>query len=273
MTSTSHHATTPGAVYARDVLPGILDQVPQVKGMIHSVETAGTVDGPGVRFVIFTSGCPLKCQYCHNPDTRFQKYGKESDSHTLLSELARYRPFLLRAKGGLTISGGEPLVQPEFIQAIFQGARLMGLHTALDTTGYLENKASPELLAEVDLVLLDIKSWEPATYLKVTGQEIAPTLRFAERLATLKIPVWIRFVLVPGLTDARSNIEGVARYCAKLGNVERIDILPFHKMGEYKWKALGLPYPLYHTPEPDAEAVAAARELFVRHNPATLVKG
>lgn len=264
---------TPGARYAAETLPGILAAVPNVSGRIHSVESAGTVDGPGVRFIIFTSGCPLKCQYCHNPDTRFQKYGQDTDAHTLLSELARYRPFLLRAKGGLTISGGEPLVQPEFIQAIFAGARLMGLHTALDTTGYLESKASPELLSLVDLVLLDIKSWEPATYRKVTGQEIAPTLRFAERLASLNIPVWIRFVLVPGLTDARNNIEGVASYCAQLGNVARIDVLPFHKMGEYKWKALGLPYPLYETPEPAPEMVAEARAIFLHHNPKTMIKG
>lgn len=258
---------TPGARYQEEVLPNILASVSNVEGVIHSVETGGTVDGPGVRFVLFTSGCPLACQYCHNPDTRFQKYGKKTDSHAILRELARYRPFLKKAQGGITISGGEPLVQPDFIKSILQGARLMELNTALDTTGYLESRATPEIMALVDLVLLDIKSWEPATYRKVTGRDLTPTLRFAERLDREKIPVWIRFVLVPGLTDDAKNIEGVAKYCGTLGNLQRLEVLPFHNMGKYKWQSLGLEYALESTPEPSPEETDAIRQVFARHCP------
>ncbi|MCH8473595.1 MAG: pyruvate formate lyase-activating protein [Opitutales bacterium] len=258
---------TPGARYQQEVLPDILARVPNAEGVIHSVETGGTVDGPGIRFVLFTSGCPLACQYCHNPDTRFQRYGKKTDAHTIIRELARYRPFLKRANGGLTISGGEPLVQPEFIKAVLLGARLMELHTALDTTGYLENRATPDIMELVDLVLLDIKSWEPTTYRKVTGRDLTPTLRFAERLNRENIPVWIRFVLVPGLTDEAKNIEGVARYCSDLTNLQRLEVLPFHNMGKYKWQALGLEYHLETTPEPSTAETEAVRAVFARHCP------
>jgi len=159
-------------------------------------------------------------------------------------------------QGGLTISGGEALVQPAFTQRIFSAAKSLGLHTALDTSGFLGDHATDEYLKSVDLVILDIKSWDPETYRRVTKQEVGPTLRFAERLAAMNKPVWVRFVLVPGLTDAPANVEGVAEFVAPMKNVEWVEILPFHQLGAFKWKELGLDYQLADTPPASPELVA-----------------
>jgi len=212
-------------------------------GRVHSIETAGLLDGPGIRQVIFLSGCPLRCRYCHNPDTVDFSGGKLCSAEDLLADLARRRAFL--RKGGLTLSGGEPLVQTEFTKALLRGAKALGLHTAVDTSGYLGARVDDELIELTDLWLLDIKSFDPATYKKVTGVEVAPTLAFARRLAERKRPLWIRFVLVPGLTDEAANIDGVAGFVASLGSaVEHVEVLPFHKMGEAKWAACGVTYML-----------------------------
>lgn len=235
----------------------------QTAGYIHSVETCGTVDGPGLRYVLFTSGCPLRCQYCHNPDTQGRPSGELKTAENVLQDVLRYRNFIKR--GGLTISGGEPLMQADFIHAIFKGAKEAGLHTTLDTSGYLGKNASDALLENVDLVLLDIKSWNPSTYQFVTGVRLDPTIAFAKRLAELGKPVWIRFVLVPGLTDAESNIDGLARFVAGLAKAQRVEILPFHKMGERKYRELSIPYKLTATPTPSDEDVARARAIFARH--------
>ncbi|MDQ8205334.1 pyruvate formate-lyase-activating protein [Pelagicoccus sp. SDUM812003] len=232
-------------------------------GNIHSIETCGTVDGPGLRYILFLSGCPLRCQYCHNPDAQGRPRGELKSASDVLADVVRYKNFL--RKGGLTISGGEPLMQPDFLHAVFKGAKEAGIHTALDTSGFLGYKASDELLENVDLVLLDIKSWNPSTYREVTGVDLSPTLEFADRLSDMGKPVWIRFVLVPGLTDAESNIDGLAQYVSTLENVERVEILPFHKMGEDKYKRLGLPYQLENTPTPSAEEVERARCIFARY--------
>lgn len=230
-------------------------------GRVHSIETAGMLDGPGIRQVIFLTGCPLRCQYCHNPDTACFTNGTEQSAETLLSDIARRRHFLQH--GGLTLSGGEPLVQIGFVKTLLRGAKQLGLHTAVDTSGFLGARVDDELLALTDLWLLDIKSWMPETYRKVTGVELAPTLHFAQRLATAHRPMWIRFVLVPGLTDAEENIRGVADFTASLGRaVERVEVLPFHKMGEAKWEANGLPYTLHDTPPPTPEATESARAIF-----------
>ncbi len=233
-----------------------------VRGWVHSVETGGTVDGPGIRYVLFLAGCPLRCQYCHNPDTRHMHDGTPTFSTDVLAELASYAPFLKRAHGGLTISGGEPLVQPEFCAALFHGAKRLGLHTALDTSGFLGSHADDHLLADVDLVLLDIKAFKEATYRKLTGVPLRPTLEFAERLSLLRKPIWLRYVLVPGLTDDLQEVEGLAEFAAGLEVVERVDVLPFHKMGEFKWRELGLPYTLADTEPPSAELTARVRDLF-----------
>lgn len=233
-------------------------------GHIHSVETCGTVDGPGLRYVLFLSGCPLRCQYCHNPDTQGRPCGEVKTSREVLKDILKYRNYL--RSGGLTISGGEPLMQPEFVTSVLKGAKKAGLHTALDTSGFLGYKASDELLEQVDLVLLDIKSFNPVTYQKVTGVSLNPTLEFADRLDSLNKEVWMRFVLVPGLTDAESNVDGLAQYIATFDNVTRVEILPFHKMGESKYAAMGKPYLLGNTPEPTQAEIDRVRSIFARYN-------
>lgn len=231
-------------------------------GWVHSFETGSTVDGPGVRITLFMSGCLLRCQYCHNPDTWHLKDGHRVELQTAIRRLGDFAPMLRAMGGGLTISGGEPLVQAGFTKGLFAAAKRMSLHTALDTSGFLGVRADDELLANVDLVLLDIKSGDPATYLAVTGQELSPTLRFAERLAFLGKPVWVRYVLVPGLTDAPDNIGRVARFIGPMRNVERVEVLSFHQMGEFKWKSLGLEYRLGNVQAPSAEQVKMAIEMF-----------
>jgi pyruvate formate lyase activating enzyme len=234
-------------------------------GRVHSVETGGTVDGPGVRFVLFTAGCPLSCLYCHNPDCRAASSGRLTTAGAMVDEIGRYAEFLRRAKGGVTVSGGEPLSQPRFVQAVLEGCKALGLHTALDTSGFLGARATPALLEATDLVLLDIKSWEPRTYRRVTGVGIEPTIDFARRLARLGKPTWVRFVVVPGLTDAPGNVAGLAAFVATLSNVERVELLPFHKLGEYKWRALGLPYTLGATQPPTPEQLARVGDAFRAH--------
>ncbi|MER5267162.1 pyruvate formate-lyase-activating protein [Actinosynnema sp. NPDC002837] len=234
-------------------------------GAVHSWDLATAVDGPGTRFVVFTAGCPLRCLYCHNPETRFTRYGRRVTVNDVIAEIAKYRRFIEVAGGGVTVSGGEPLLQPEFTAELLHAVKDLGLHTALDTSGFLGDRATDQLLADTDLVLLDIKSWDPTTYRHVTGGEVQPTLRFARRLADLGKPMWIRFVLVPGQTDDPDNVDGIASFVATLPSVERVDVLPFHKMGAPKYEAIGLPFPLADTPTPDAELVERVRGQFAAH--------
>lgn len=233
-----------------------------VDGYIHSIESLGTVDGPGVRFVIFTQGCPHRCLYCHNPDTWRLKAGRLVASGELLDQIESTSGFLKRAGGGVTIGGGEPLAQPKFMASIFRGCKEMKLHTALDTTGYLGKKISDDQLADIDLVLLDIKSFEPETYRRVCGVDLQPTLDFARRLESLGRKMWIRFVLVPGLTDAPSNVEGLADFVASLKMVERVEVAPFHKLGEFKWQELRMRYELAATEPPTTESLLEVRRQF-----------
>lgn len=228
-------------------------------GYVHSLETAGTVDGPGVRFVLFVSGCPLQCQYCHNPDSQFLTQGKRMSVDEVMAEVKGVLPFIKR--GGLTISGGEPMMQPAFTHRIFKAAKALGLHTALDTSGYLGMQVSDEYLEAVDLVLLDIKSGDPDTYKTVTGRELQPTIDFARRLSAMGKPMWVRFVLVPGLTDSEDNVQKIANIISPLTNVERIEVLPFHKMGEHKWAANGLDYKLSATQPPSAAVIARTEQI------------
>lgn len=232
-----------------------------MEGWVHSTETFGTVDGPGIRYVLFLSGCPLRCQYCHNPDSWHRHDGSPAMVTDVLADISRYRGFI-RARGGVTLSGGEPLTQPRFCKAILQGCKAMGLHTALDTSGYLGDLADDELLADVDLVLLDIKAFSPKTYLALTGVELEPTLRFANVLAAQNKAVWLRYVLVPGLTDNLDEVAALARFAAQLGNVERVDVLPFHKLGEHKWRDRGLDYQLAGAKPPSQELLDEVRGIF-----------
>jgi len=225
-------------------------------GWVHSYETGSTVDGPGVRVTLFVSGCFLRCQYCHNPDTWHFRDGTRVTYANAERALASYAAPLKMMGGGLTISGGEPLAQPHFTRRLFAAAKSMGLHTALDTSGFLGARADDDYLSQVDLVLLDIKSWDPATYKRITQKDVQPTLDFAERLAGIGKPVWIRFVLVPGLSDDPANVAGLARFVAPMKNVEWVEVLPFHQMGAFKWKSLGLEYQLPDTEPPSPEIVA-----------------
>jgi pyruvate formate lyase activating enzyme len=217
-------------------------------GYCHSYETASRYDGPGLRVVLFVSGCLLRCTYCHNPDTWHLKDGTYFSADHVLRRLGDFAPALRSLGGGLTISGGETMVQLAFTRRIFAGAKELGLHTAIETSGFLGDRADESYLANIDLVLLDIKSSDPDTYRRVTGRDLAPTLRFAERLASMAKPVWVRFTLVPGETDDPANVEGIARFVAPMKNVEWVEVQPFHQMGSFKWKAMGLDYKLLDTP-------------------------
>jgi len=231
-------------------------------GFLHSFTTGATVDGPGVRVVAWTAGCNWRCQYCHNPDTWNMTNGMPVPLARATEELRKYRHGLKIMNGGLTISGGEPLMQARFVVKLFTAAKAMGIHTALDTNGYLGDRLSDAELQAIDLVLLDLKTWNPEKHRKLTGMDNAPTLDFARRLAAKKRPMWVRYVLVPGLTDDVKDIADIARFAASLGNVERVDVLPFHQMGQYKWKQLGMPYTLEKTEPPEPENVEWACEIF-----------
>jgi pyruvate formate lyase activating enzyme len=224
-------------------------------GYCHSYETSSRYDGPGLRIVLFVSGCLLRCTYCHNPDTWHLKDGTYVSADHVLRRLGDFAPALLPLGGGLTISGGEPMVQLAFTRRIFAGAKALGLHTAIETSGFLGVRADESYLSNIDLVLLDIKSSDPDTYRRVTGRDLAPTLRFAERLASLSKPVWVRFTLVPGETDDPANVDGIARFVAPMKNVEWVEVQPFHQMGAFKWKAMGLDYKLLDTPTAGRELV------------------
>lgn len=231
-------------------------------GFLHSFTTGSTVDGPGVRVVAWTTGCMFRCQYCHNPDTWTMSNGIPVSIAQATKELSKYRHGLKVMSGGLTVSGGEPLMQDRFVVKLFAAAKEMGIHTALDTNGYYGDRLTDADLETVDLVLLDIKSWDPERHKRVTGMEIAPTLTFARRLAERRKPVWLRFVLVPGLTDVAEDIKQIAAFAASLGNFERVDILPFHQLGQHKWKKLGLDYKLEEFKPPSPEVVESARATF-----------
>jgi pyruvate formate lyase activating enzyme len=233
-----------------------------VTGRVHSWDLSTGVDGPGTRFVLFTAGCPLRCLYCENPDTWSPGGGTQQTVGDVMALVHRFAPALHGTGGGITVTGGEPLFQPAFTGALLHAAKAEGLGTALDTSGYLGTNADDTLLADTDLVLLDIKSFDPALYRLVTGAALGPTLRFARRLADLGRPAWIRFVLVPGLTDPRDNVEGLADFVATLPNVERVDVLAYHRLGVAKYAALGLRYRLEGAPEPTDEEVHAVREVF-----------
>ena len=211
-------------------------------GYVHSYESSSRYDGPGLRVVLFVSGCLLRCSYCHNPDTWHLKDGTYVSAEHVINRLGTFAPALRSLDGGLTISGGEPMVQLGFTERILAAARQMGLHTAIETSGFLGDRVNDKYLSRLDLVLLDIKSGDPETYRRATGRDLAPTLRFAERLAAIGKPVWVRFTLVPGLTDDPANVDTIARFVAPMKNVEWVEVQPFHQLGAFKWKAMKLDY-------------------------------
>ena len=233
-------------------------------GFLHSFTTGATVDGPGVRVVAWTTGCPWRCLYCHNPDTWNMLNGIPVTLARAVQELRKYRQGVRVMSGGFTLSGGEALMQDRFAVKLLSAARAMGIHTALDTNGWLGSRLSDDELSVADLVILDIKAWTPDVHLRLTGMDIEPVLAFARRLSERKRPVWLRYVLVPGWSDDPVEIEGVAHFAAGLGVVERVDVLPFHQMGRYNWDELGMEYSLRDTPEPSAASVEKACETFRR---------
>ncbi|MFV0634288.1 pyruvate formate-lyase-activating protein [Demequina sp.] len=235
---------------------------PGESASVHSWELVTAVDGPGTRLTYFLAGCPLRCLYCHNPDTWQMRRGERQTLAQVMSRIERYAPVLRTTGGGVTISGGEPLLQPQFVENVFAGCKELGIHTALDTSGFLGARASNRLLANTDLVLLDVKSGDPETYKKVTGRPLQPTLDFGERLAAQGIPIWMRYVLVPGLTDDEAAINRVVDYATSLGTLQRVEVLPFHQMGREKWAALNEPYALEDTEPPSPELVARVRRQF-----------
>jgi len=240
----------------------VRDDAPGTFGYAHSYETSSRYDGPGVRVVLFVSGCLLRCSYCHNPDTWHLKDGTYVSAQQVLDRLSGFAQALKALDGGLTISGGEPMVQLAFTRQILKGTKKLGLHTAIETSGYLGGHVDDDYLSALDLVLLDIKSSDPQTYKKVTARDLDPTLRFAERLAAIGKPVWVRFTLVPGLTDDPANVEGIAKFVAPMKNVEWVEVQPFHQLGAFKWKAMNLEYKCADTPTPTPDLINRVIEQF-----------
>ena len=233
-------------------------------GSMHSWELVTAVDGPGTRMTIFLAGCPLRCLYCHNPDTFKMKDGEPVLAEDLLRRISRYVPVFRSSGGGITLSGGEPLMQPAFVAWILRGAKEMGVHTCIDTSGFLGKNLTESMMADLDMVLLDVKSGIPDTYKRVTGRDLAPTIEFGNRLAAAGKTIWVRFVLVPGLTDDPENVSAVADLVAKWQSVARVEVLPFHQMGRDKWHELNLEYQLEDVVPPSKERVAEVRAEFER---------
>jgi len=233
---------------------------PLVTGRIHSIESFGTLDGPGIRYVLFMQGCPLRCLYCHNRDTRDPKAGKTMTAGEVLADILTYRNFI--ARGGVTLSGGEPLLQPAFVCELLDGCREHRLHSAIDTSGAIPLSESRPALDRADLILLDIKAIDDDLCVTLTGtgnRQARATLDYCE---TSGKAVWIRHVLVPGYTLDEAPLNRLADYLSRYTCIRKVELLPFHKMGEYKWEALMCPYALKETPVPTDEELRRARAIF-----------
>ncbi|NMD69943.1 pyruvate formate lyase-activating protein [Bacillus sp. DNRA2] len=236
-------------------------------GNIHSIETFGTVDGPGIRYVIFTQGCLLRCQFCHNADTWEIGTGKQMSVSEIMNDLRSYLPFIQASGGGITVSGGEPLLQIPFLLELFKACKQQGIHTTIDSSGGCYSTSPQfqeqlkELMSYTDLILLDLKHINRKKHIKLTGMANDHILEFAKFLSQHQIPVWIRHVLVPGVTDDVEDLRQMGEFIATLKNVAKVEILPYHKLGVYKWEALGLEYPLKDVEPPSDEKVSEAYQL------------
>ena len=235
-----------------------------MKGYVHSVETFGTLDGPGIRYVIFLQGCPLRCKFCHNPDSWKLYAGREYSVEELMDDILKYKSFI--QNGGVTLSGGEPLLQPDFALEIFRQCKAHGIHTAVDTSGAIPLRICREAVDAVDLVLLDIKHIDTDACRELTGQGNENTLALLEYLEKTKKDVWIRHVVIPGITEDYAAIEKMAAYLSRYTVIRRLEVLPFHKMGEYKWKLLGEKYTLTDTLEPAKESILKIKEIFSKYH-------
>lgn len=224
-----------------------------MKGRIHSVETYATVDGPGIRFIVFFQGCPLQCKYCHNRDTWDFQGGQLIETDELIKEFERYLPFYLNSDGGLTASGGEPTLQPKFLNELFCKVKTLKANTAINTTGYVNLDTVEIFIDNTDLVLLDLKVMDKKRHRELTGVDNEPIFKFARCLSAIEKPVWIRHVIIPGYTDDKEDIESMVDFLQTLSNVERVELLPYHSFGESKWTQLGCQYPLKGVKPPDRE--------------------
>lgn len=237
-----------------------------IKGNIHSIETCGTVDGPGIRFVIFMQGCPLRCQYCHNPDTWQTDTNKLITVDEIMQKYDGVKEFV--RSGGITVTGGEPLLQIDFVTELFKVAKAHGIHTALDTSGITFNQENTEninnLLKYTDLVLLDIKHIDDEEHKKLTGASNKNILAFAQYLSEKQIPVWIRHVVVKDITLNEKYLKELGKFLATLNNIKALDILPYHNMAIPKYESLGINYPLKNTPPTSKEEAINARDIILQ---------
>lgn len=233
-----------------------------IKGYIHSTESFGTVDGPGIRFVIFTQGCPMRCLYCHNPDTWEVGAGTETTADELISEYEKTKGF---TKGGITVTGGEPLLQIDFVTELFKKAKSRNIHTCLDTSGITFDSGAKfdELIQYTDLVMLDIKHIDNEQHKKLTGCSNKNILAFARYLDKNSVPVWIRHVVVPGITDNEEYLSRLGEFIGTLTNVKALDVLPYHTMGKVKYDNLGIPYPLDAVEPLEKADAIKAREIIL----------
>ena len=235
-------------------------------GYVHSLESFGSVDGPGVRFVVFLQGCALRCKYCHNPETWAAEGGEEWTAEKLFQRVYRYRNYWGK-KGGITVSGGEPLLQLDFMTELFRLAKENGVGTVLDTAGQPFTRTEPffsklsSLMENTDLVMLDLKHIDPEKHRALTGHTNENILDFARYLNEIGKPMWIRHVLVPGVTDDDENLRGIRAFLDTLSNVKKVEVLPYHTLGIYKWETLGIPYTLKDVEPPTAESVKRAEEI------------
>ncbi|MCH4160989.1 MAG: pyruvate formate-lyase-activating protein [Bifidobacterium sp.] len=235
-------------------------------GFVHSWDINTSVDGPGTRMTVFMSGCPLRCQYCQNPDTWKMRDGQPVYLSAMINKIDRYKDLFKATGGGITFSGGESMMQPAFVSRVFRAAKEMGVHTCLDTSGFLNRNYTDEMIQDIDLCLLDVKSGDEDTYKEVTGGVLQPTIDFGNRLSRLGVKIWVRFVLVPGLTDSVENVEKVAQICEQFGDViEHIDVLGFHQLGRPKWHEMRIPYPLEDAKGPSAALKQRVVKQFESH--------
>jgi pyruvate formate lyase activating enzyme len=231
-------------------------------GFLHSFTTGSAVDGPGIRVVAWTTACMFRCQYCHNPDTWTLKNGIPVTLEQAIEEVQKYANGLKAMNGGFTLSGGEPLMQDRFAARLLAAVKAMGVHTAIETNGIYGDRITDDELETIDLVILDMKAFSRERHRTVTGMDNADVLAFARRLSDLKRPMWLRYVLVPGLTDIPEEMRALAEFGASLGVVEQVEVLPFHQMGKYKWERLDIEYKLARTQPPTNEGVTHAIAIF-----------